>query len=58
MSYLGYVIAAYAVFVLLLLWDWLSPRLQVRAQLRAARLRAARASASPPHAAPSAQDRS
>ena len=43
MSYQGYVIAAYAVFVVVLLWDWLSPRLQVRAQLRAARLRAARA---------------
>lgn len=42
MSYLPYVIAAYAVFVLFLLWDALVPRLQVRQQLRAARLRAAR----------------
>ena len=42
MSYLHYVIAAYAVFVLFLLWDALVPRLQVRQQLRAARLRAAR----------------
>ena len=42
MSYQNYVIAAYAVFVVVMLWDWLSPRLQVRQQLRAARLRAAR----------------
>ena len=42
MSYLPYVIGAYAVFVLVLLWDFLAPRLQVRRQLRAARLRARR----------------
>ena len=42
MSYLHYVIAAYAVYELFLLWDALVPRLQVRQQLRAARLRAAR----------------
>ncbi len=56
MSYLGYVIAAYAVFVVILLWDWLSPRLQVRAQLRAARLRAARGARPPQTTQPSTQD--
>ena len=44
MSYLPYVIGAYAAFVLVFLWDFLAPRLQVRRQLRAARLRARRAS--------------
>jgi len=39
MSYLPYVIAAYAVFALVLLWDFLVPRLQVRRLLRDARLR-------------------
>jgi len=43
MSYQNYVIAAYAVFVAGMLWDWLSPKLQIRQQLRAAALRAARA---------------
>jgi heme exporter protein D len=43
MSYLGYVIAAYAVFVLAMAWDWLAPRLQVRSALRAIRVRGARA---------------
>ncbi|ADV27117.1 heme exporter protein CcmD [Pseudoxanthomonas suwonensis 11-1] len=42
MSYLPYVIGAYAVFVAVFLWDFLAPRLQVRRQLRAARLRARR----------------
>jgi len=42
MSYLGYVIAAYGVFAVVLLWDFIAPRLQLRQQLRAARLRAAR----------------
>ena len=42
MNYLPYVIAAYAVFALVLLWDYLSPQLQLRRQLRDARLRAAR----------------
>jgi len=41
-SYLPYVIGAYAVFALVLLWDFLAPRLQIRRELRAARLRAAR----------------
>ena len=43
MSYQNYVIAAYAIFAAVMLWDWLAPRLQIRQQLRAARLRAARA---------------
>ena len=42
MSYLPYVIAAYCVFAVVLGWDYLAPRLQLRAQLRAARLRASR----------------
>ncbi|KAF1693715.1 heme exporter protein CcmD [Pseudoxanthomonas koreensis] len=42
MSYLPYVIGAYAVFALVMLWDFLAPRLQLRRELRAARLRAAR----------------
>jgi heme exporter protein D len=47
MSYRDYVIAAYAVFALMLLWDWLVPRLQIRAALRAARLRNARRKTTP-----------
>jgi heme exporter protein D len=43
MSYLGYVVAAYAVFVGVLAWDFLSPRLQVRQALRRERTRASRA---------------
>lgn len=42
MSYLEYVVAAYAVFGIVMLWELLAPKLQVRAQLRAARLRAKR----------------
>jgi heme exporter protein D len=45
MSYLNYVIAAYAVFAVVLLWDFVAPRLQVRQQLRAAKLRAVRGNA-------------
>ena len=44
MSYRDYVIAAYAVFAIVLLWDYVVPRLQIRAAIRAARLRATRAS--------------
>lgn len=43
MSYRDYVIAAYAVFAIVLLWDYLMPKLQLRAALRAVRLRVARA---------------
>lgn len=42
MSYLNYVIAAYAVFVIVLGWDFVSTKLQIRRELRGARLRAAR----------------
>ncbi|RXR07006.1 heme exporter protein CcmD [Pseudoxanthomonas composti] len=42
MSYLPYVIGAYAVFVLVLAWDFIAPRLQLRRQLRAARALARR----------------
>ena len=42
MTYQDYVVAAYAVFAVVLLWDLLAPRIQIRRQLRAARLRAAR----------------
>lgn len=42
MSYLDYVIGAYAVFAAVLLWDFVVPHLQVRRQLRAVRLRKAR----------------
>jgi heme exporter protein D len=44
MSYLPYVVAAYAVFAIVLLWDFLAPRLQLRRELRAARMRLARES--------------
>ena len=42
MSYRNYVIAAYCVFVILLAWDFVVPRIQRRSLLRAAKLRAAR----------------
>ncbi|GHH55520.1 MULTISPECIES: heme exporter protein CcmD [Gammaproteobacteria] len=42
MSYLPYVIAAYAVFALVLLWEALAARWQVRRALRQARARGAR----------------
>ncbi|QIL20753.1 heme exporter protein CcmD [Thermomonas sp. HDW16] len=45
MSYRDYVIAAYAVFAIILLWDYVVPKLQVRSALRAAHLRTTRASA-------------
>lgn len=38
MSYRNYVIAAYAVFAAMLLWDFLAPRLQRSQALRAIRL--------------------
>lgn len=50
MNYLPYVIGAYAVFIAVLAWDFVSTRLQVRRALRAARqraLRPARARAQP-----------
>ena len=39
MSYLNYVIGAYVVFIAVLMWDFVVPRLQIRRELRAARLR-------------------
>jgi heme exporter protein D len=45
MSYQGYVTAAYSVFAIVMAWDFLAPRLQLRLQLRSARLRAAREAA-------------
>lgn len=43
MTYLNYVIGAYAVFAMVMLWDFVIPRLQIRRELRAARLRKTRA---------------
>ena len=51
MSYQGYVVAAYVVFVAAMLWDGLQPLLQVRRALRAVRLRVARARATDQSAA-------
>jgi heme exporter protein D len=50
MSYREYVIAAYAVFGVVMLWDLVSPHLQLRQALREARLHASR------HARPKSQD--
>ncbi|WP_133001120.1 heme exporter protein CcmD [Luteimonas arsenica] len=47
MSYREYVIAAYAVFALMLAWDYVAPRLAISRQLRAARRLAARKAARP-----------
>lgn len=38
MNYIGYVAAAYAVFALVLAWDFLVPRLRIRQTLRRLRL--------------------
>jgi heme exporter protein D len=56
MSYQAYVVAAYAVFAILLAWDYVSPRWQVMRQLRAARLLAARRSAPADRNAPLTRD--
>ncbi|MEQ1513321.1 MAG: heme exporter protein CcmD [Lysobacteraceae bacterium] len=45
MTYLGYVVAAYAIFVVVLLWDLIAPLLRIRRILRNVSLRAKRASA-------------
>jgi heme exporter protein D len=42
MSYRNYVIAAYAVFAAMLLWDFLAPKLQLSQSLRAIRLQGRR----------------
>jgi len=39
MTYLGYVVAAYVVFAVVMLWEWLLPRLQLKRLLRTARQR-------------------
>ena len=55
MSYLPYLVGAYAVFVLVFLWDFLAPRLQLRRELRAVRLRARRARTPATRADPAAE---
>lgn len=45
MSYAGYVAAAYAVFVVVLLWDAVAPLLRIRRTLRDVSLRAKRGAA-------------
>ena len=45
MTYLGYVVAAYAVFVVVLLWDLVAPLLRIRRTLHNVSVRAKRASA-------------
>ena len=45
MSYAAYVIAAYGVFAVVLLWDFVAPRIRVRQLLRAIRLLDARRAA-------------
>ncbi|MFC5569365.1 heme exporter protein CcmD [Lysobacter yangpyeongensis] len=45
MTYVNYLIAAYAVFVIVLGWDFVATRLQIRRHLRNARQRAAREAA-------------
>jgi heme exporter protein D len=55
MSYLNYVIAAYMVFVVVLLWDFVATRVQIAQLLRAARLRAQRAKPAQTEAADAAR---
>lgn len=45
MTYLGYLVAAYAVFAIVLLWDLLTPTLRIQRILRTVALRAKRTSA-------------
>lgn len=47
-DYTGYVAAAYAVFVVVLLWDVLAPAVRIRRVLRAVALRARRGAARAP----------
>lgn len=47
-DYTDYVIAAYAVFFVVLGWDFIATRLQIRRELRNARLRVARVAARTP----------
>ena len=45
MSYASYVIAAYAVFATVLLWDFVAPRVRIAQILRAVRMLARREAA-------------
>lgn len=45
MSYAGYVFTAYAVFVLVLAWDFVAPRLRIRHVLRQLQLQQRRRAA-------------
>ena len=45
MTYASYVIAAYGVFAVVLLWDFVAPRIRIRQLHRAIRLLAARQAA-------------
>ena len=45
MTYASYLVAAYAVFVLVLAWEYLATRWQIHRELRNARLRASRQAA-------------
>ncbi|MCC7248317.1 MAG: heme exporter protein CcmD [Lysobacter sp.] len=45
MTYIEYVIGAYAVFMATLIWDFFSPRLRIRRILRGVRMRAQREAA-------------
>ena len=47
MSYQNYIIAAYAVFAIVLGWDYVATRLQIRRELNNARRRAKRQAARP-----------
>lgn len=47
MSYQEYVVAAYAVFAVVLGWEFIAARLQIRRELLAVRRRAARQAAAP-----------
>ncbi|WP_243733029.1 heme exporter protein CcmD [Luteimonas yindakuii] len=47
MTYAGYVLAAYMVFVAVLLWDFVVPHIRIRRLLRGVRLLAARRAANP-----------
>ncbi|MDQ3039159.1 MAG: heme exporter protein CcmD [Pseudomonadota bacterium] len=52
MTYQPYVIAAYLVFVVVLMWDFVAPRIQIARSLRAARLRIQREKVAPPSGIP------
>mgnify|MGYP003390193345 FL=1 len=45
MTYFEYVIGAYAIFLVTLVWDFFSPRLRIRRILRGVRMRAQREAA-------------